>query len=330
MGDTARYLVKNPFPGAQALVTIERYGVLQSRVQTLESATPIIELEIQEDYLPGFFLSVVVMSPRVEKPPADGQVDLGKPAFRMGYVKVPVADPYKEIDVQVEPQRDTYKPRERVTVNLQAAVRHPVAPEPIELAVTVLDESVFDLLAQGRDYFDPYKGFYTVDGLDLANYSLLMRLVGRQKFEKKGANAGGGGGLDISLRSVFKFVSYWNPSIKTDAQGRAAIEFEVPDNLTGWRVLAMAATPGDRMGLGEGSFKVNRPTEIRPVMPNQVTEGDSFEAGFSVMNRTSQNRKLTVTITAEGVIETAAGQNDREVSRTLDVAPYKRARSGCR
>jgi hypothetical protein len=26
----------------------------------------------------------------------------------------------------------------------------------------------------------------------------------------------------------------------------------------------MAVTPGDRMGLGEGHFKVNRPTEIRP------------------------------------------------------------------
>ena len=62
------------------------------------------------------------------------------------------------------------------------------------MAVAVLDEAVFDLLAQGRDYFDPYKGFYTIDELDLQNYNLLMRLVGRQKFEKKGANAGGGGG----------------------------------------------------------------------------------------------------------------------------------------
>jgi uncharacterized protein YfaS (alpha-2-macroglobulin family) len=123
---------------------------------------------------------------------------------------------------------------------------------------------------------------------------------------------------------VFKFVSYWNPSILTDSQGRATIEFKVPDNLTGWRVLAMAVTPGDRMGLGDGGFKVNRPTEIRPVMPNQVNEGDSFEAGFSIMNRTSQRRKLTVSISAEGVIETAAGHKVQEVTRTLDVDPYKR------
>ena len=125
VGDRARYLVKNPFPGARALITVERYGVLQSWLETLDSGTPIIEFEVKQDFLPGFYLSVVVMSPRVETPPADGQVDLGKPAFRMGYVKVPVADPYKEIRVQVEPRQKTYKPRERVQVNITATPRHP-------------------------------------------------------------------------------------------------------------------------------------------------------------------------------------------------------------
>ncbi len=59
--------------------------------------------------------------------------------------------------------------------------------EPIELAVAVLDEAVYDLIQGGQDYFDPYKGFTRLDPLDLSNYSLLTRLVGRQKFEKKGA-----------------------------------------------------------------------------------------------------------------------------------------------
>ena len=186
VGDKARYLVKNPFPGARALITVERYGVLQSWLETLDSGTPIIEFEVKKDFVPGFYLSVVVMSPRVETPPTDSRVDLGKPAFRMGYVKVPVADPYNEILVQVQPRQQTYKPRERVQVELTATPRHRAEDEPIELAVAVLDEAVFDLLAKGRDYFNPYKGFYTIDGLDLENYSLLMQLVGRQKFEKGG------------------------------------------------------------------------------------------------------------------------------------------------
>jgi alpha-2-macroglobulin len=322
--ETARYLVKNPFPGAKALITIERYGVLKHWVQTLDSSTPVIEFKVEKDFIPGYFLSVVIMSQRVDKPLGVDEVDLGKPAFRMGYVETPVSDPYKQVTVEVKPEKTTYKPGDKVKVDMHVTFPYDPGSEPVELAVVVLDEAVFDLIAGGRDYFDPYKGFYTVDGLDVDNFSLILQLVGRQKFEKKGADPAGDGGVELGLRSVFKFVSYWNPSIKPDKDGKASIEFEVPDNLTGWRVLAMAVTPTDKMGLGEGHFAVNRPTEIRPVMPNQVTEGDSFQAGFSIMNRTDKTRELTMSITAKGAIEMQAGLTVQQVTRTLTAEPYKR------
>ena len=63
VGDTARYLLKNPYAGARALVTIERYGVLKQWVQTLEGSTPVVEFGVEKDFLPGFYLSVLVMSP---------------------------------------------------------------------------------------------------------------------------------------------------------------------------------------------------------------------------------------------------------------------------
>ncbi len=326
VGDQARYLVKNPFPGAMALITVERYGILKQWVQPLSGSTPVISLEVERDFLPGFYLSVAVVSPRVEQPPLKtGAVDLGKPTFRMGYVKTDAFDVKKQMHIEAAPEQDTYKPGDRVRVRLLAKPVDESRSEPVEMAVAVLDESVFDLIAEGQDYFNPYKGFYTLDGLDLQNFSLLMGLVGRQKFEKKGANAGGGGGPDISLRSVFKFVSYWNPSIFPDKEGKAEIAFDAPDNLTGWRILVMAVTPGDCMGLGQGRFKVNRPTEIRPVMPNQVTAGDQFQAGFSVMNRTSEMRRLTVAVTAKGPVELPEGKETLEKKTEINLPPFKRS-----
>ncbi|MBW1848612.1 MAG: large extracellular alpha-helical protein, partial [Deltaproteobacteria bacterium] len=322
IGDTARYLIKNPFPGATALISIERYGVMDHWTQTLNSSTPVIEFPVKPEYLPGFYFSIIVMSPRVDEPLGEGDVDLGKPTFRMGYVSVPVKDPYKEIDIDIKTEKEVYKPRDKVKASLKARLRQKDKEESIELAVVVIDEAVFDLLAQGRDYYDPYKGFYHIDGLDLQNYSLLTRLVGRQKFEKKGANAGGGGGPDIDMRSIFKFVSYWNPSLRPDENGIAKIEFDVPDNLTGWRIFAMAVTPTDRMGLGDTGFKVNKPTEIRPVMPNQVIEGDEFKAGFSVMNRTDKTRKITVEIKTSGPIVKKGPQVTYK--KTIKLSPYKR------
>ncbi|HEX5049653.1 MAG TPA: alpha-2-macroglobulin family protein [Gammaproteobacteria bacterium] len=337
VGDTARYLVKNPYPGARALVTIERYGVLKQWVETLDGSTPVIQFKVTGDYLPGFFVSVLAMSPRVAAPPTArdggsgasagsnlppeaGEVDLGKPAFKLGYVAVPVEDPYKQIDVSVKVERAVYKPRETVRVRVKAAPREREQREPIEVAVAVLDESVLDLIQGGTSYFDPYKGFYSLDGLDVRNFGLLTRLVGRQKIDLKGASPGGDGGAALSMRSVFKYVSYWNPSLTLDARGNGTFEFEVPDNLTGWRVLVLAATPTDRLGLGEASFKVNQPTEVRPVMPNQVTEGDRFQAGFSVMNRTDKPRDLRVTLDAAGGVAAPAKHEE-----TVHLEPYARA-----
>jgi alpha-2-macroglobulin len=302
VGDTARFLIKNPLPGARALITVERYGVLKQWVQTLTGSTPVVEVPIEADYLPGFYLSVLITSPRVDKPLGEGNVDLGKPTFRLGYLQVPVRDVYKEIDVNITTDRDLYKPRQTVKAAIRAVPRNKAGNAPVEIAVAVIDEAVFDLNRSGRGYYDPYAGFNNLDGLDLNNYSLLMRLVGRQKFEKKGANPGGDGGpaSGVSLRNLFKFVCYWNPSIEVDRDGKAEIEFSLPDNLTSWRIFAMAVTPDDRMGLGDVSFKVNRPTELRPVMPNQVLEGDDFVAGFSVMNRTAEARTVKVDIRAAG------------------------------
>ncbi len=318
LGKTARFLIQNPYPGAQALVTIERFGVQRSWLQTFANSLEVVEVPITESHLPGFYLSVVVMSPRVAQPLDDNQVDLGKPTFRIGYVRVPVRDRAKELVIDVKPAQATYKPREMASVNLQVTTRQGDQP-PVELAVAVLDEAVFDLIQGGRSYFDPYAGFYTLDALDMRNYNLLTRLVGRQKFEKKGANPGGGGGSGPQLRSLFKFVSYWNPSLRPDANGQATIRFPLPDNLTGWRVLAMALTDSDRMGLGEGHFAVNQPTELRPALPNQVTAGDLFEARFTVMNRTEAARHLIVTIDAKGPIEPVA-----PTSVSVLAEPYKR------
>lgn len=322
VGDSARFIIKNPYPGSLALITVERYGILEQHVQAFSDSSPIIEVPIKPDYLPGVYLSVTVFSPRVNKPLQQGQIDLGKPSFKMGYVSLPVNDPYKEIQVTATPDQPVYRPRDVVTVKLHAQTKMPMATaEPIQLAVVVLDEAVFDLLSAGKTYYDPYQGFYRMADLDLRNYSLLTRLIGRQKFEKKGANPGGDGGVDLGLRNLFKFISYWNPAVPTDSNGNATVQFSAPDNLTGWRILALAVTPGDRLGLGDGNFKVNRPTELRPILPNQVTEGDQFQAGFSVLNRSAQSRELTVTLQASGDIKSA---QDTGLTTKITLAPYKK------
>jgi uncharacterized protein YfaS (alpha-2-macroglobulin family) len=317
VGEKARFMVQNPFPGAQVLLTTERYGVLSSWTKRLADGGEVVEVEITKDLIPGFFFSATVSSPRVDKP-IEGQVDLGKPTFRMGYAQIEVVDSAKELAVDVKPRGDVFKPRDSVTVDLTASARDG-APPPIQYAVTVLDEAVFDLIQNGKAYFDPYRGFYTLDGLDVENFNLMRLLIGRQKFEKKGANQGGDGGGKLDMRSLIKYVSYWNPAVPADAQGKASISFDAPDNLTGWKVFAMAISKSDMMGLGVGGFKVNKELELRAALPNQVREGDEFTAVFTVMNRTERVRNITVDITSE-----RDGKQANAHSTVVSAEPFKR------
>ena len=324
-GETAKFLVKNPFPDAQALITVERYGVVRSWQQKLKGNTPIIKVPITSDDYPGFYLSIVVASPRVDMPIEDGQVDLGKPSFKMGYLKVDVVDGRKQIEVNVKTQRQVYKPRDNVEVTVKAKpeTRFTKSEDKrMELAVAVIDEAVFDLNVKGMAYYDPYQGFNRLDNLGVANYNLLMKLIGRQKFEKKGANPGGGGfgATGPEMRSMDKFVAYWNPSIILDSKGRAKFDFDLPDNLTGWRVVAMVVDKEARMGVGSHSFKVNQPTELRPVMPNQLTATDVVDAGFSVMNRTNKSRKIKVDLRASG----SALDAGIAETKTVELEPFER------
>ncbi|HET7930899.1 MAG TPA: MG2 domain-containing protein, partial [Rhodanobacteraceae bacterium] len=81
VGDVAHVLVQNPYPGAHALVTIERYGVLWKKVVTLKGSAPVIDVPIGPECFPGAYLSVAIFSPRVS-PPADP--DLGRPEVALG------------------------------------------------------------------------------------------------------------------------------------------------------------------------------------------------------------------------------------------------------
>jgi uncharacterized protein YfaS (alpha-2-macroglobulin family) len=298
VGETARFMVANPFPKAEALFSVERYGILRSWTQTLTESSAVIEIPITADLIPGFFFSAVLTSPRVEKA-SEGQVDLGKPTFRMGYSRVIVNDPAKRLLVDVVTEKPSYRPGDDVNVTLTP--RDPKGThKDFELAVTVIDQAVFDLLSAGKSYFDPYQGFYSLNLLDVKNYNLLRLLIGRQKFEKKGANPGGDGSGKLDMRSITKFVSYWNPAMRPDASGQVKFSFKAPDNLTGWAIFAMAFTKDERLGLGEGRFTVNKLTEARAALPNQVRVGDQVNAAFTVMNRSNQPRALNVEVQSEG------------------------------
>jgi uncharacterized protein YfaS (alpha-2-macroglobulin family) len=302
VGDVARFLVKNPLPGALALITTERIGVITREVRKLKGAVSVVEVKVTEDHIPGFFLSVVLHSPRVDKP-VEGDVDFGKPLVKSGYAKVKVDSSAKSLKFSVKSDRESYRPAEEVNLELRSA-------EQVEFAVAVVDEAVFDLLRRGISAYDPLAGFYQLGGLDLRNFNALLTLVGKRKFEKKGASSGGDGAREEDLRELERFIAFWTPELVV--RGKKTVRFKLPEgNLTSWKVIAVAADRGgSRFGVAETKFRSTKPLEIAAAMPNFLREGDSFKAKFTLLNRSEDTRKVQLLLPGR--------------TESVELAPFRR------
>src|SRR5690606_4858645 len=112
-GETARIMVQSPFESATALITVEREGILSSRVETLTGSAPHIEIPLTERHLPNVFVSVILLNGR-SAPPTDG-ADAGAPGFKVGYTQLSVDPGLHHLRVEVRPNREQYRPGDEVT-----------------------------------------------------------------------------------------------------------------------------------------------------------------------------------------------------------------------
>ncbi len=69
------------------------------------------------------------------------------------------------------------------------------------------------------------------------------------------------------MRADFRATAYFEPSIFTDSNGKAHARFKLPDNLTTFRLMAVAAAEDDRFGFGEAQVTTSRPLMARPALP---------------------------------------------------------------
>ena len=89
---------------------------------------------------------------------------------------------------------------------------------------------------------------------------------------------------DIPLRSNFSETAFWQPHLLTGADGSAAIEFTVPDSVTGWRVFVHGVTKDLAGGILEKETRTVKDLMVRPYLPRFFREGDRAELRVVVNN----------------------------------------------
>ncbi|MBA3549040.1 MAG: Ig-like domain-containing protein, partial [Nannocystis sp.] len=96
------------------------------------------------------------------------------------------------------------------------------------------------------------------------------------------------GGPAIALRQNFDALALFAASLPTDAQGRASVDIKLPDNLSRYRIMAVAVAGSDRFGKAESAITARLPLMVRPSPPRFLNYGDSFELPIVVQNQTDE------------------------------------------
>jgi alpha-2-macroglobulin len=126
---------------------------------------------------------------------------------------------------------------------------------------------------------------------------IMQSMIGRRN--SRGGESDETDGAPINLRENFNALALFLPSVKTDSNGKAAVEVKLPDNLTRYRIMAVSVDgTGKRFGSGESNLTARQPLMARPSAPRFMNFGDKIELPVVVQNQTDNPMTVDVAVRA--------------------------------
>lgn len=327
-GSTAQIMLQSELPAGRYLLTVEREGIISSKLIAVDSPTSVVSVRIEKDFVPVVYVSLSSYSVREE-----GSREPAKAYF--GSTALNVSTATKRFDVAIKADKSVYLPGEKATIMLRAT-RGGKAIKGAELTLSAVDRGVLDLI--GYHVPDPVQHFYSAWrfpdragggdsrsilretpemaeaeaateeaylSMDAAAEPMMMKAAGA----RNGMGADGGESPAAMVRNNFAPTAAFAPSLVTDKNGNASYTFTVPDSLTAYR-LTVAGVDGDCFALQEDELRVAEPLSVRQVLPRILRLDDKGELGVTISNLGSKAQKVDVSVAVYDGIERCALPQD--------------------
>ncbi|MCY4194043.1 MAG: DUF6049 family protein, partial [bacterium] len=274
-----------------------------------------------------------------------------RPAFASGTVTLRVPPLSRALEVVASPVSAVAEPGSRVTVEVEVTDAAGAPVEGADVLLMVVDEAVLALsgyeLMDPIDVFYRPLGVYlsTARGRWLILLEAPSEPAGGEASPSQAAPssavvpeaatavaradedaddmaeadfgegaAGGSGGplVGIDVRQNLDAVAVFEPKATTGIGGWVAVEFDLPDSLTRYRVMAVAVSGAERFGAAESAITARLPLQVRPSAPRFLNFGDEFELPVVVQNQTDAPMEVDVVVEASNL--QLAGSPGRRVT----------------
>ena len=308
-GEVAKIMIKSPYDEATALVTIERDYVIDSFVTNIKGSAAMIEVPIKSDYLPNVYIGVSLIKGRVEDESyTNNALDEGKPSFKIGYSPITVSSKEKELKVEISKSHDIREPGDELSVELKVTDLEGNAHNS-EVMFSVVDLGVLNLIGYKTPNW--FNTFYAKMPLSVITADSRLHLIGQRNYGEKGESPGGDGVMAASMMSVdgdvfnirknFLSTAFYDGRVFTDSNGYAKITFNLPDNITSFRIMASAIDKTGFFGASDDVIIVKKNLILSPTIPNFAIIEDAFNAGAIVYNYSDYDLIVDVKIMSSNI-----------------------------
>jgi uncharacterized protein YfaS (alpha-2-macroglobulin family) len=253
-----------------------------------------IPIPITTEMAPTTYVSVSIIQPHA-------QSANDRPIRMYGVVPLNVEDPSTRQEIIID-MANELRSGEKFTVNIKTADM-----SPTRFTIAVVDEGLLDLTRFQTP--DPWKHFFKKLRLGVESYDLFAYVIGANKGDVFRTFSIGGGiaesyresQLDTGKKKRFKPVSMFKGPLKTDANGRAKVEFEMPEYVGSVRVMVVAAKQ-KRYARAEKAVPVKTELMVLPSLPRVLGPQDVFSVPVTVFAMKENIGRVDVTMTLEGPI----------------------------
>ncbi|MFT7519457.1 MAG: hypothetical protein ACI9MC_001599, partial [Kiritimatiellia bacterium] len=101
-------------------------------------------------------------------------------------------------------------------------------------------------------------------------------------------------------RTWFPETFLWQPLVQTDSDGVAQVDVLVPDQLTTWRVLALAHSRAGSQAGAVHTFDSRMDLYVDPVIPDFLHVGDRLDLPVQVVNTSATSSSQTLNVMTTG------------------------------
>jgi uncharacterized protein YfaS (alpha-2-macroglobulin family) len=159
-GDTAEILIQSPFTPAQALVTLNRSGIISTESFQITEGSYTLRVPITEEYIPNLYVNVELVGEAVRTDDSGNPLPDAptRPAYASGEINLLVPPISRTLTVTATLADTEVAPGGETSVDLTVLDANGAPVQNAELAVVVVDEAILALT--NYNMADPVATFY--------------------------------------------------------------------------------------------------------------------------------------------------------------------------